>query len=211
MPHTFTINVQSGNEVRAISQEELDGYAHYVGLNRIAPHRYSALFVMDLLLNDQINGVDPSSVLEEIRAMETSNNPTGTKPASPFKYEPLRGLWKKHYFSAHFVARNIQNHFSGGKLDKLIREVFDATKSPMVTREMIEELAHRYANEPLDQRAETQKLTGEWIVFAKHGGQNYYLCLATHDSKDQATFDRISMVSFREFPFLAAHLAPPQA
>jgi hypothetical protein len=137
--------------------------------------------------------------------LETGNSSTGTKPESPFKHEPLRGLWKKHYFSAHFVGKNIQNHFSGSKLDRFIREVLDPEKSPVVTREMIEEFAHRFANEPLERRAEAQKLTGEWIIFAKHGGQNYYLCLATHNSKDQATYDRITTVCFREFPFLAAH------
>jgi hypothetical protein len=52
-------------------------------------------------------------------------------------------------------------------------------------------------------RARAQELTGEWIVFAKHEGKNYYLCLAGHDEGDDHIFARISDGCAYEFPFLS--------
>jgi hypothetical protein len=203
MSYTFTFNVHVGSDTRTITQDELGEYAQWVGLDRVAPDRYSWLFVLDLLLNEQVNGVDPFGVVDEIKALEAGESRLGTKPASEFTHEPLRGLWHKHYFSAHFVGKNIQNHFAGRRLDRFIRKIFDPAKSPIVTREMIEEFAHGFAHEPLEHRAEAERLTGEWIIFAKHEEQNYYLCLATHTSGDEAIFARIASACFRQFPFLA--------
>jgi hypothetical protein len=80
----------------------------------------------------------------------------------------------------------------------------DPSKSPVITKEMITELAHRVTHEPVEDRANNKKLTGEWIVFAKEAGQNYYLCLNTHNAGDQQIVDRIKSNCLREFPFLSA-------
>lgn len=51
---------------------------------------------------------------------------------------------------------------------------------------------------------EAERLTGEWIVFAKHEGQNYYLSLATHDKTTHEDLRRnIDAICCPEFPFLA--------
>jgi hypothetical protein len=57
--------------------------------------------------------------------------------------------------------------------------------SELITQEMINELVHRVTNEPLEMRDAAKKLTGEWIVFLKQGGKNYYLCVNTHKAGDQ--------------------------
>jgi energy-coupling factor transporter ATP-binding protein EcfA2 len=51
-------------------------------------------------------------------------------------------------------------------------------------------------------RARTRELTGEWIVFAKHEGKNYYLCLAGHEEGDDDIFARIRDGCAGEFLFL---------
>lgn len=52
------------------------------------------------------------------------------------------------------------------------------------------------------QRSREQRLTGDWIIFAKHQGQNYYLDLASHQENDADIFSRISQGCFHQFPFL---------
>jgi hypothetical protein len=49
-------------------------------------------------------------------------------------------------------------------------------------------------------------MTGDWIIFAKHEGQNFYLGLATHEEAmpqvaDQL-YDKLRGGSAWEFPFL---------
>jgi hypothetical protein len=49
-------------------------------------------------------------------------------------------------------------------------------------------------------------LTGEWIVFVEHEGQNYYICLATHNGGDDEILGYIRNICHLEFPFLKAKL-----
>jgi len=81
----------------------------------------------------------------------------------------------------------------------------DPSKSEIITEEMISELAHRVTHEPVEERANANKLTGEWIVFAKEAGKNYYLCLNTHAAGDQQIADRIRDNCVRDFPFLSTY------
>ena len=75
---------------------------------------------------------------------------------------------------------------------------------------MINELVRRVTNEPLEMRDAAKKLTGEWIVFLKHGGKNYYLCVNTHNAGDQVIYDRIMTHCVRDFPDLPAWLKAQQ-
>jgi hypothetical protein len=77
--------------------------------------------------------------------------------------------------------------------------------------QMISELSHRVVHEPIEGRANDNKLTGEWMVFAKHNQKNYYLCCNTHNAGDQMIFDRIESHCPRDFPFLSALLASANA
>jgi hypothetical protein len=147
-------------------------------------------------------GIDPRAVLHEINCLESPAATAETKPATEFKHPPLKGLWHKHFFSAHFIPENIVNGLKRGALEKLVDEIFDPNKSSVVTEAMTTELANRAVHEPLQSRADQGALTGEWIVFAKHNGQNYYLCLNTHEAGDQVIWDRIKDNCVRDFPFL---------
>ncbi|TBN42614.1 hypothetical protein EYE42_04100 [Paracoccus subflavus] len=88
----------------------------------------------------------------------------------------------------------------------MVQEIFDPSQ-PVITKEMIEKLAYRISHEPIQKRAEEKKITGEWIIFAKHCSRNYYLCLGTHESGDQYIFDRIMQYCTRCFPDLPAWIA----
>jgi len=164
--------------------------------------RISELFWLDVYIYDCEFGVDPRAILDELKILEGLESSTQTKAAAMFRREPLKGLWHKHFFSAHFVPQNISNGLAGDKLTDLVEEVMNPEKSSIITQGMIDELAHRVTHEPLETRAKANKLTGEWIIFAKHDNSNYYLCLSTHEAGDDSIYKRIIEHCIRDFPFL---------
>lgn len=198
----FSFRVHLGDQIETLTEKELGEYATLVGLDRAAPGRYSWLFVMQLFLHEKVNGIDPSMIVGEVKGLEGGAQPAGTKPATEFTKPPLKGLWHKHFFSAHFVGQNLVNHHAGGRLGKLIEQVMDPANNPVLTPELINKLSKEVVTGAFEKREAEGKLTGEWIVFAKHGGQNYYLSLATHDSGDQVIYDQIQSTCFRQFPAL---------
>jgi hypothetical protein len=82
----------------------------------------------------------------------------------------------------------------------------DPAKSTLFTREIGDELARRVAHEPVEARNARKKLTGEWFVYLRHGGKNYYLCCNTHYVGDQFIYDRIMQNCVRDFPNLPTWL-----
>ena len=57
------------------------------------------------------------------------------------------------------------------------------------------------------------KLTGDWIIYVKRGGMNYYLCITPHFSSDQAQvqcqalYDRIIEHASKDFPDIKQWIA----
>lgn len=200
---TYKTRMPDGAEIHA-PESALIEFAAEVGLGSIVPDRYSKLFVFKLWLYAHVHGIEIPSILEEMKALEgLPNKAPATKPATQFVRPPLKGLWHQHFFSARFVGHNIATHMLGKRLEETVKRIFDPVRSPTVTREMIGEMAHAVTHGALEERENQSKLTGEWIVFTKHQGQNYYLTLATHTTEDQQTFDEISSMAYAEFPFLA--------
>ena len=64
------------------------------------------------------------------------------------------------------------------------------------------EIATKCSSDPFKKRKKDNKLTGEWIVFAKNLGINYYLCLATHNDDDNSIYNKIKHNCTQEFKFL---------
>ena len=203
-------NVHDNSSKRTIENEELVAYSKLHELEKIIPNRYSWLFVFHLLMLEQKNGVSPSSIINEIKILEgLLDEPPQTKPASAYKHAPLIGLWHKHFFAPHpsILAHNIKNQLARGKLEKLILEVFAPKKSAAATMSMIDEMVYRVVVESLENRAKSSKLTGEWIVFAKHEGQNYYLCISNHESGYENISHNVKEVCIPQFPFLSNHVS----
>ena len=169
----------------------------YIGNSELS-ERMSELIWFDLYVMDAEFGVSPHDVLSAIKGLEKGELPSGTKPATQFRNMPLKGLWHKHFFSAHFLVQNLLLGLGKRGLEKIVNEVVE----PGITQEMLDELAHRVTHEPLESRDADKKLTGEWIIFLKHEGRNYYLCCNTHNAGDQFIFDRILEHCVRDFPQL---------
>jgi hypothetical protein len=181
----------------------------YIGDSELSK-RMSELIWFDLYVMDAEFGFSPHDVLNAIKDLEKGELPSGTKPASQFRNMPLKGLWHKHFFSAQFLVQNLLLGLGKRGLEKIANEVMDPGK-PIITQEMLEELVHRVTHEPLESRDADKKLTGEWIIFLKHEGKNYYLCCNTHNAGDQFIFDRILEHCVRDFPQLPDWLKAQQA
>lgn len=197
------VTLQIGDKTEILTGADLDQYADSIGLSSIAKDRYSGALTADIYVHERFAGIEPWVIVQEVVALETGRSVRGTKPESPFKGELLRGLWHKHYTCARFVARNMINQLGRGKSNRIIAEVLNLESPTIITDVMINELARRLTVEQIEEREQFGELTGEWIVFAKHAGRNYYLCLATHNSGDKAIFDRIVSACLPQFPFLS--------
>jgi hypothetical protein len=169
--------------------------------------RMAELFLLDLYVMDYAFGIGPHEVLVSIKELEAGERPTGVKPATPFMYPPLKGLWHKHFFAAHFLVDNIILGLGKKGLEKLVEQVMDPKLSTTVTEEMVNELARRVTHEPVEARDAAGKLTGEWIIFARRGGKNYYLAINSHTAGDQTIYDRIVQNTARDFPDIARWIA----
>ena len=198
----YTVSLKN-SEVK-VTDDELFKFAAMYSVSSEIRNRISELLWLDLYIYDLEFGISPDDVLREIKNLESGEPEQQTKSASQFSRKPLKDLWHKHFFSAHFVPDNILNALKEDVLEKLIKEVRSSNKSH---NEMISELSHRVVHEPIENRADNNKLTGEWIVFAKHNQKNYYLCCNTHNAGDHMIFDRIKNNCLRDFPFLSAQLA----
>jgi hypothetical protein len=174
----------------AVESEQLQAFKDMYVHDDLAS-RMSDLLLFDMYVLDIGFGVSPHDVLKSIKNLEEGEPHSGIKPATMFRKPPLKGMWHKHYFSAQFLLQNISLALGKDGLEKLITEVFDPSK-PVITEEMIEEVARRATMEQVEKRDADGKITGEWVIFAKHDGKNYYLALNTHGAGDQFIYDRIT-------------------
>lgn len=196
------ITFKVGDRTEKMTDEDLRRYAAEIGLEQVATGRYSWTFMLDILLRERCYGIEPWTIVEEVRGLESGSDGTRTKGATQFEREPLRGLWHKHYFCARFVANNIQIALRRGTFEAIVNETIADGLAKGEDEEIATKLAHRLTRGVLDQREKDGQLTGEWIVFANHEGQNYYLCLAEHRTGDEAIFKVIKGTCFSQFPFL---------
>ena len=198
----MTLLISLGDKKRTITDDELRKFEALLQLNRIAPGRCSRLLIAELLFWNEIYGHEPLQVTRQIEALESPETFSGTKGATQFLRKPLKGLWHKHFFDAHFLAHNLAGEWGKDQLHKLIEEVCDPKKSEISTQEMFNEIAHRLVHGALEAREQEERITGEWIIFDTDNGSNKYLCLARHNDGDEAIFAKLKSLVFTEFPYL---------
>lgn len=205
----ISFNIHLGDTIRKVSHKEISDYASIYGIDTIAPNRYSSLFIMNVVSLHMIQGIEPGHIIEEIRHLEGLRESLKTKPPSEFKGSVLKGLWHKHFYPAlpSTIGHNIQNHLGNNGLRRLAEEVFDPRKSKKVTKEMIHEFSHKLVEGSLEQRGNKEKLTGEWIIYAKHNDKNYYLCVSPHNAEDNNILENIRVACVPEFSFLSKYVS----
>lgn len=183
-----------------------------VGLDAIAPGRISKLLVsqlQDQLLN---NGLNPACVIHEISALE-AGTASAFKPPIQNKFPPLKGLWHKHYAEPGLrsLALNVRNAIRKHGLpyfDQKVRESQISGELQYMTARDIPALVNDAISGNLMRQAAQSARTGEWLIFSKYQGKNYYLSLGTHDKTTHVSIRRdIESVCCLEFDFLARLLA----
>ena len=205
----FIATAANGEDMTA----ELNHFANVIGLKTAAPGRYSMLLVLALFGGFKSGCLNPAMVIEEIRALEGIGKPSRLKPPIQNKHPPLKGLWHKHYMETgrRAVAMNVQKGI--GKygiplFEQRIREAQSAGEERYVAIEDIKALADDVVQGNLSRLAGAAELTGEWLVYARHEGANYYLCLGKHNpSEHDHIREQIDAVCCKEFPFLTTLLA----
>ncbi|MFM0687301.1 hypothetical protein PQQ77_15075 [Paraburkholderia strydomiana] len=139
-------------------------------------------------------------------------NRSSTAKPRPFKHEPLRGLWKVHFFDPRFLMHNISNQWglSGSesdKFDKLCAQVAAEENQNPSAAGWQGRLAHELVIEGYQDRATKRKLTGEWLIFGVQEQKNFYLALCAHSDsaeQDSAMHDALLNLCGDEFPDIFA-------
>ena len=146
-------------------------------------------------------------ILHEVDVLEGVALHSVTKEATQFR-PPLHPLWHKHFSTPRHLMRNIGERWglmrSGNRdLTAMIEKVASEHGSQPDLWPM--RLVHQLVPGGLDQRVEAQRMTGDWIIFAKHDEQNFYVGLATHEEATRdphRLLERLRQSNAREFPFL---------
>lgn len=178
------------------SQEQLIEYKEWKEFERYENAIFTDLFITQLWIMDKLGRSPACYVMDEVKNLEGKGKKTATKPATRFTKPPLQGLWHKHFFLSYFLVRNLCNYLGVEQehqknLKRIIDEVFKGSESEYFTEEMSAQIAHRVSVEAFQERASADRLTGEWIIFGKHSGKNYYLSVASHTEGDEVIFNRI--------------------
>ena len=187
--------------------EEFETLMKVLRLDDIAPGRFSSLFALCLFGGFKAGTLDPHRAVLEIEALE-KGSPSHYKEPIQNKRPPLKGLWHKHFgqLGLRPLALNVQNALKKYELPYVaekIRLAKESGEERFFTVEDVKAIANDAVHGNYVRRQESGALTGEWIVFAKHAGKNYYLALATHDRSTHAHIrQQIETLCVREYDFL---------
>jgi hypothetical protein len=143
---------------------------------------------------------------DTIKALERPGLLSMTANETQFRHPPLAGLYKKHFFSARFIARNLGNFLksrAGGKyFNQVWEDAIAATGSTHVDEAFLNFLTYHTVIAPYEKKSAANEITGEWIIFHKHDGANYYLTVGFHDEGDDVIYERVSFAcDFDQLPF----------
>jgi hypothetical protein len=177
-------------KVQVTRQEALEFRDRFNMLPPQVTERITCIFWAELLLLSRM-GFIPEQILEVIHDLESNARKARTKPQTPFEDEPLRGLWHKHYTGARFMPKIIQNGLGGPKLRNFQKILEEELKTDGDRDEKIERIRDR-SLEPYVKKSKTGQLTGEWIVYLPYRGNNYYLCLGTHNDI-QSIYNKVTL------------------
>jgi hypothetical protein len=188
-----------------MTEEPIDGsaYIHRQLESVMVTGRYSSLLVTELMQCVEGSSANIFPILNEIGGLEGAphTQPRRTKAAAQFERPPLSGLWHKHYPQAGNIPENVILHWKPKMNSKILEDHFQAI---MQDQDMpLEEKSAALSRAVVDgywERGESQKITGEWIVYARHQDVNCYLTLGMH-GEDDAIRKRV-LSCCNEFPHL---------
>lgn len=175
----------------------------------------------------QVGRGDYFSVLDQLDFLEGLRKTSAAVAGTQFRRRPLHPFWHIHAWAARHLARNLIVRWGldgdGNRdFDRLLEEVeAECGDEPEKWPALI---ADRVVIGGLETRARTGAaatvrehasggtrgygLTGDWIIYGKHEGENYYMDLATHDEGKtgaaEQLYQKLRNGCAAEFPFLFA-------
>jgi hypothetical protein len=193
--------------------EEFADFLRVFRLDDAASGRYSDLLALQMFGGWKAEKLDPRKIIYEIKALEGTGRASQTKAPIRNTRPPLKGLWHKHYQGSGLpaLAKNIQRALNQYGVPSAKRKVREAQRSGQLryfSEEDIKEISREVAQDNYSRLGRDAAVTGEWLLFATHQDQNYYLSLATHDENTHAeTRRQIDAICCKEYPFLLKLLA----
>lgn len=191
----------------SLDQNQLDELKRKWTRERPYSSRVSAALAFRLV-TQQVPPLDPFSILAEMDYLEGLRTTSLTKPEQQFRHPPLFPFWHKHFYSARHIVTNLKIRWglnNGGNRDfnNLIKNIArDHGHDP---ESWPRHLAHQMTVDAFNDRTK-RGLTGDWIIYAEHNGEKYYLDIASHAEGQghQAVhlMKKLERGSQAEFPFL---------
>lgn len=191
--------------------DRINGFIEHFGMNDVAPDRISGQLAIDLYVGSYLIGdIDIPRVMQEIYSLEGLHNSTTKKP-TPFRKPPLKGLWHKHHLAVGIQSLALNILKESERTDYVVsQELIDFLDSDIDRERKAQVCAASFAaafsQKTFEKRVQRKAMTGEWIIFAKHEGKNYYLCLGQH-GEDEAIIQKLKGFPLSEFPFLGETLS----
>jgi len=192
----------------SLSRKDLELFAaNDIGFYGLDISRISSIFIAQVMQMQEHRVINTLQMLDEVKSLEGFKSVSSTQAASAFKKAPLKGLMKKHFTDARFVAKNLGAYlgyeYGGNKnLDEIVEQAFARNKSGYLDEDFINFLAYETTIGAFQKRALDNKMSGEWIVFQKYNGKNYYLTMAAHDEGDENIYGRVCDAYDLDFEFL---------
>lgn len=176
---------------------------------------------------------DYFSVLDQLDFLEGTRKTSAAVAGTQFKRPPLHPLWHIHAWSARHLPRNLivrwgLDRDGNRDFDRLMEEVeaecgddSEMWSGMLVDRLVFGGFQSRARKGPaatIREHAPHERrgygLTGDWIIYGKHEGQNYYMDLATHkegedEEAERRLYRKLRNGSAAEFSFLFTS-APPE-
>ena len=186
----------------SFNKKELEAHKSQVVHGRPYAQRVSLGFAINL---DRVE--DPFSIISEVDYLEGIRHTTKTKPEAPFK-PPLYPFWHKHFSTARHIPKNLAVRWAldkGGNAD--LENILQSITESHGDQEHVWQnyLVDALITNGYKERA-ARGLTGDWIIYGKHDGQNYYIGLATHEEaagkNAETLLKRLRQSAYAEFPFL---------
>ena len=167
--------------------------------------RVSDHLVAQIRLTLEEGRINTDAISEEIRWLEGLSSSTRTKRPSKFKGGKLTGFWHSHFFNGdpHQQATNYLKILDReGVAERIIKEIMNEYPDPMVSARKI---AKRFVQKQFEDMNRAKSFTGDWIIYAKHNNENYYLMICAHPEKGEDTdpiYENIKDNCRSQFPFL---------
>ena len=184
-----------------ITADDIQRFAETYEFNKYIPGRYSWRLIIDLIIEELHTNINLGDrVLTAIRSNEKEIPPIGMKKPTKLR-GPLKEFWHLHYPvpGIRSLALNISNENKQKSIPTLEKYKLDETP---ITPEIIQEIVNDCVHGGIERRKKENTYTGEWIVFAKHEGENYYLTLAYHGEDNAEILNRLETCR-SEFSFLS--------